>query len=345
MKAKAQIIIAAVVCVAAMAANAQDWTRNFRIGMQLGLNITADFNTSGSMSLSSKNPGPTGPAGATANHEYDDGYIRVDDTGNAQGRTANWGYRNASQFDSESGTLSFHNANSISGATAGARSVDDNPYIGFEAAYGGTIMQLGRHSRLGWEAGFSYMPVGIKDRRPLSGDITVGVQTVTPGITIPDPGYQGTATSAGTPTIPSDPNAGTPITAPGTVTGTRQLDLTLYTLRLGPTFYWHFARRWGLSASAGPAVSIANGDYRYNEFVDVPGVFSGPVDGKFGKTDFLYGGYVNAIALFRLEPGGDLFAGVQFMPLTSTTFSHNGRSAKLDASGAIYFTAGVNWPF
>jgi hypothetical protein len=88
-----------------------------------------------------------------------------------------------------------------------------------------------------------------------------------------------------------------------------------------------------------------DGDYRFNEIATLPGVLSVPVSGKFGKTDFLYGGYVNALALFRLEPGGDLFAGVQFMPLTGTTFSRGGRSARLDPSGAFYITAGVNWPF
>ena len=324
-------ILASVTVLIAVSGYGQDWTRNFRIGLDVGLNLKADFKTSGNLTLEHGGPG-----------QFDDGFVGVDDTGNAQGFTSNWGYQNAGQVSGN--TLTFHKASAFDSGGVSTFRKDDTPYIGFEAAYGGTIKKWG-FTRLGWEAGFGFMPVSMKDRRPLSGTLTFDTFEVS-GITFPDAPYPGSFTSAGSPTVQANPTPGAPLTGPGTLNGTRELDLTMYTLRLGPTFYWHFARRWGLNASLGPAVSIATGDYKYDEQATLTGTsITGHVVGKFGKTDVLYGGYVNAIVLFRLENQGDLFAGVQFMPLTGTTFSKGGREAKLDASAGIHFMAGVSWPF
>jgi hypothetical protein len=100
----------------------------------------------------------------------------------------------------------------------------------------------------------------------------------------------------------------------------------------------------GVSASAGGVVGLVTGDYRYDEMASFA---SGAVhnSGKFGKTEPTYGGYINALALFHLEEHADLFAGVQFMPLTDVTFRQSGREAKLDMGSGFYFTAGINWPF
>ena len=53
-----------------------DWTRHFRIGAMVGMNIKANFKTKGTFNISGNNP---------AKVIYDDGYVRVDDTGNAGG--------------------------------------------------------------------------------------------------------------------------------------------------------------------------------------------------------------------------------------------------------------------
>src|SRR6185312_14826186 len=63
-----------------------DWTRHFRIGALAGLNIKADFKTTGTFAAASGTPGV-----------YDDGYVLTDSTGNSGGLTGNWGYQNASQ--------------------------------------------------------------------------------------------------------------------------------------------------------------------------------------------------------------------------------------------------------
>jgi hypothetical protein len=116
-------------------------------------------------------------------------------------------------------------------------------------------------------------------------------------------------------------------------------------MRLGPTLYWDLGRRWGVSASAGPAVGLVSGDYRFDETGQLGNGETAHNTGKFGKTDVVFGGYANGLALFRLEKGGDLFAGVQFMSMTGSTFSNGGREAKLNLGSSIAFTFGINWPF
>ena len=119
----------------------------------------------------------------------------------------------------------------------------------------------------------------------------------------------------------------------------------LYSFRLGPTLYWKLHRLWAVDVSAGPVIGILTGDYKFDEtgLLDSGGTTHNT--GKFGKTDAVYGGYANALLLYHLEQNGDLFAGVQFMSLSGTTFQGTGRRADLNLGAGFQFTAGINWPF
>src|SRR5688572_565494 len=95
----------------ALAANAhaQEWTKHFRIGMSLGMNIKTDFSSSGTFPVSGTAVGAATPG---QNHTYDDGFVRLDDTGNAvpfdsttgNGVTSNFGYRNSAQYNAAAET-------------------------------------------------------------------------------------------------------------------------------------------------------------------------------------------------------------------------------------------------
>jgi hypothetical protein len=336
------LLSASFALLACGAEGQENWTRNFRVGLLLGVNVSADFNTGGQFGLGSQAGDPTIPK---TNHEYDDGYVRVDDTGNARNLTGYWGYENPSQFANN--TLTFHKAESVDITSASSSGKDDSPYFGLDVAYGGTLRQSGR-MRFGWEAGFGFLPISIKDSRPLfatsMGTIhTYPTETPDGPIIPPTAPYHGGSSGEGEPLI-SDTGTAQADTSSGPLTGTRTLDVHLFTLRGGPTFYWHLHPRWAVSASAGGAVGLVTGDYRFDETVSF-GTSSTHVSGKFGKTEFTYGGYVSALALFHLQPDADLFVGAQFMPMTEVTFKQGGREARLDLGTGLYFTAGINWPF
>jgi len=222
--------------------------------------------------------------------------------------------------------------------------LDDSPYIGLEAAYGGTFRQYQR-MRVGWEAAFGYLPIDIKDSRTTSGTFTRTVHQFPTGDIIPPIApYQGGSSGAGEPLISDTGTSLADDVATGTITGSNELDVDLFTLRFGPTFYWQLHPRWAVSASAGGVVGLVSGDYKFNAMAVLP---TGTThdSGKIGETEFTYGGYINALALFRVEEHADIFAGVQFMPMSDVKFRESGREAKLNLGGGLYFTAGINWPF
>ncbi len=311
-----------------------DWTRHFRIGAMVGLNISANFNVKNAITFSGKN---------AANGIYDDGYVRTDNTGNAGGVTSNWGYDNLSQVVGS--TLQMHSAKSFSPDPTGGTSSEsgDSAFAGFDMAYGGNLWDWGR-ARIGWELGFGLLPINIKDNLSLNGTLTQNVYSFDiPSSTthLPPPGYQGGPN--GGPWLGSNGTQLADYTPPGTVnlTGTRTLDVMLYTFRLGPSVYWDLNQYLGLSVGAGPAVGIVSGSLQYNETIATTR-YTGQID----ATDLVYGGYVNATLMYHVpKENGDLYVGVQYMSLGNATISGGGREGRLNLGGQVYITAGINWPF
>jgi hypothetical protein len=318
---------------------ADDWWRHFRVGMQLGLNISAEFTQSGQSGVSGNNPGPAGVSGA--NHFYDDGYVRVDDTGNAAGFTSFWGYESAGQHNAGAQTLTFHSARSF--AQSGKSTVDE-AFVGFDLAYGWNLgPMLG--GQFGWDLGFGLLPINAEDDRALA---TTARRTVhqfnTGGILLPDPPYNGGSSGVG-PTIRDVATALPDDVVAGTITGTRELDVNLYSLRLGPTLQWQLAGRLAFQLSAGGAVGLVDGAYRFNETLRLTDGSTAVNRGSKDTTEVVYGGYASALLLWRAVTGADIYVGAQFMTLGNTKVSTGGREAELRLSSGIYVLAGINWPF
>jgi hypothetical protein len=313
-----------------------DWTRHFRVGAAVGLNISASFNEHGLFNLSGNN---------VANGIYDDGYVREDQTGNAGGYTSYWGYNNASQYNAAAQTLSMHSTTSYS--TTGGSKDDGSPFLGFDMAYGDNLWYW-RHIRIGWELGFDLLPITITDNQPMSAMVSQSIYTFnTGGIVVPSAPYQGGPGGQG-PLLP-----GTPALSPGqtfsagTVTGTRKLDVMLYSVKLGPSFYWDWSDHLGMSLGAGPAVGVVSVDYNYDEIVTTASSSAHNVGG-FGTTDVVFGGYVSAMLMYHFQDNGrnaDIFVGAQYMPMGDATISDSGREGCLNLGGQAYVCIGMNWPF
>ena len=318
-----------------------DWTRHFRLGMQIGLNLRADFSMSGQFPISGSQPGATGVSGV--NHFYDDGYVRVDRTGNAQGYTSFWGYQNASQYNPATQTLTMHSATSFTYG-GGSTSGNDQPYLGLDLAYGGDISNWGP-TKIGWEFGFGLLPIDIQDSQPLTASFSQVSQTFkTIGLVVPTAPYNGGPSGLG-PTIQDVATAGPSQTIPGTISGTRSLEVMLYNFRLGPTLYWPFHSRFALQAGGGFALGLVSGDYKFSESAVFADGSRANNSGQIGGTELAYGGYVGATLLYHLQKHADLYLGAQFMPLGNTTINGQGRQARLDLGSGVYISAGLNWPF
>ena len=317
-----------------------DWTRNFRLGALMAYGIDARFAQTGTFGVSGSATGATGVHGV--NHLYDDGYVRVDDTGNAQGVTSYWGYQNSSQYDPATHKLTFHSAQNYSLDDRTTQS--DSFYAGLDLAYGGHITDWSS-TRIGWEFGFGWLPISIRDQRPLTASfIRQAHQFDTGSILLPQAPYNGASGGLG-PVIPDLATALPDTISTGTITGTRRLEVTLYNFRLGPTFYWPIAERWAWSASGGFSLGMLDGEYRHDEAIHFADGSIAYSSGRAGKTDFLYGGYVNAMLYFHTDENADVYLGVQYAPLGNSRFGTGGREAELRLDGTLYFMAGFHWPF
>lgn len=309
-----------------------DWTRNFRVGALVGLNIGASFNMKGPFNVSKKQPGV-----------YDDGYVRVDQTGNAQGYTSNWGYNNASQYDGNH-TLLMHSGTSFTPTGPTSSSKSDEVFVGFDLAYGGNIYRW-NSTRLGWELGFGLLPIKITDNQPIKGNLNSSVFSFdTGGIVMPTGPYNGGPSGIG-PTIHDHATQLADESASATITGSRTLDVNLYLVRLGPTLFWDVNRYVGLEVGVGPALGIVSGNLKFDETITTDEGGTTHNRGQIGATELTFGGYVNSTLTLHMVKNGDFYLGVQFIPMNSTTISGGGREARLNLGGQVYLSAGVNWPF
>lgn len=307
-----------------------DWTRHLRVGALVGFNLSANFSMNGTFGVSGNNP---------AQGIFDDGYVRVDNTGDVGGGTTYWGYDNASQLNGT--TLAMHAATSFS-ANSSAKE-DGGTFPGFELAYGDNLFYW-KHARVGWEAGFGLLPIQITDNSPMSAAVEQSTYSYNVGnVVIPQAPYFGNPTGSSV-VIPDTASATNQTLTAGTVTGTHTLNVMLYTLRLGPTFYWDLSDKVGTSLGAGPAVGLVSGNYKYDEVITANGA-SANNSGKIGGTDFVYGGYVNAMVMYHAVEHGDIYAGIQFMPMSNATIGGGGREGRLNLGGQVYFSVGINWPF
>lgn len=315
---------------------ADDWTRHFRIGALVGLGISADFKTKGTFYISGNDP---------AKGIYDDGYVRPDGQTASDGYTGYWGYNNASQYDAAAHTLTMHASSSFS--AAGSSSESGGPFPGFELAYGDNYWYW-KHARVGWELGFGLLPISISDSRPMSGSANQTTYTFDTGnMVVPGAPYKGSASGPG-PIIQQQPSGqNTEQLQNQTITGSRTLNVNLYTIRLGPSFYWDISDKVGMSLGAGPAIGVVSGSYSYNEIITTDGV-SSHNHGKMNATDVVYGGYVNGAVMYHIndnDKNADIFISAQYMPMSDATISGGGREGQLNLGGQVYVSAGISWPF
>lgn len=360
-------LVSGTAMLVATTANAQGWeqtlssyfgsakmdedveSRHFRIGGVVSMNVQAKFSMAGSFRISGNNPGATGLSGV--DHVYDDGYVLVDASGNFGNETWNWGYQSTNQYNSTLERLYFNATDSFT--TAGIANETGDAQLGLEAVYGGHLLRWG-DALVGLEFGFTYLPIEITDKQSLavSANRTVHSYAVprerilglqgTPGTD--DWVYRGGFDGPG-PYISDVAQAEPGSTIPGTLTGERTLDVTVYNFRLGPTVQWQVHPRAAVALSVGGSVGFISGDLNYNEVLVLNDGSRVTNRGGSGGTEMIYGGYVSGLLKYRVEKNGDIYLGAQWTPMTDATFNSGGRAAELNLSGALHVTFGFNWSF
>lgn len=308
--------------------NADRPLNRFGLSYRAGFNISAKFKNIGGFPAQS-NPGA---AIAGINHNYDDGYNRVDSSGNTSDKTWYWGYERASQIAMRPGA-DFLMLSSTSGSGS-TREADDDVQHGGELSY---QRELGKIGRVYWgvEAAFNYSSVEFEDDSAAS--LTRITDSYSLGTVVPpQPPYHGSFQGPG-PVISDIPiRSITQITLPGN----RNFEADIYGFRLGPYVEWPLAERWSFLFSGGLALASINSDFSFSEQV-------GAVTqrGSGSHSDWNFGGYVNANIIYNITDAVDVFTGVQFQHLGDYDHEVGGRKAEIDLGQSIFAVVGVGFSF
>ncbi len=322
--------------VAPFALHAENYSGNanrFSFGPRFGMNFKAAFGNNPNNPVS--NPGP---ATGGVDHNYDDGYVRRDVSGNAGGVTSNWGYENASQVVGN--TLQFHSVQSGSAFASDQKATDD-PQYGLEIIYQRVLGDFCESAHWGLELGFGYTDIELGGRRSGGGATVLTDSYSLNGVMPPGPGYNGTFNGPGA--LIGD----TPTRTMGSAfTSSRQkLSGSVFAFRGGPFAEWYITPEFSFAASVGLTLAPSQIDYDFTDTSTFAAGGSSVVTGHSSSTELLYGPYVSAMLRYDFNDNWGIYAGVQFQSLNDLKQSIGSRTAELEQSATLYGTLGVSYRF
>lgn len=300
-------------------------------GPQFGLNLSTSFQHFGNSAA--------GPAtGGGLNRTYDDGFVRLDSSGNGGGLTWNWGYQNASQVSGS--TLTMHSEASAARNFSGQ---NDDPHGGIDLAFGHRFGEA-PGGEWGWQGAFDYTFVSVHNNSSLAGAATLISDAYDLGVVIaPTAPYSGSFNGPG-PLLGDSPTRTTTLDTL-LITGQRALDANVYAFRTGPYYEFHFGKHWSGRLGGGLALGVADMDFSYSETRTFA---SGPVLNQTGSGSELAvqaGGYLEAKVLYALNDRMSLFGGAQWEYLGTFSQTAGRTQAQLDMSSAVNVVCGVQWKF
>lgn len=314
----------------------------FGISYRAGFNISAKFKNLGGFN-SLNNPGPA--TGGAAERFYDDGYNRVDGSGNAGNLTTFWGYENASQYNPADGGSITMNSTSASGQ-ATSKNQEDDPQHGAEITFNRQLGRLGE-AKWGVEAAVNFTDITIRDNATLFGD-AVRTSDTFPlnGVVPPTPPYHATFDQQSGPVLGSVPfRTVTRIPNGAVIAGNRNFDAELYGMRLGPYLEIPLSQKVSLSFSGGLSLIWIHSDFAYEETVTLAGGVPRSGSGRGSNQDLLPGGYLGGNLLFWLNDTVNLSAGAQYQAAGTYSHKENGKKAQLDLGQSVFLTAGLGFSF
>jgi hypothetical protein len=319
---------------------------------RIGLNITADFRKLGGFAALTD---PGADTGSAVNRNYDNGYNRVDNTGNDHepgfpNTTWNWGFQGGSSVQGNSIVLQ----SASSPSTGISKDNDDGVNHGFEVAY---LRELYREEkwRAGLEGAFGFTTLNIRDTRVIHNEVNLitdtfnvpgGVEAI-PGYPFgPNDSYSGSFNGPG-PLIGSSLDGGqrvrSTVTQGATITGRRELEASIYLFRVGPYVEVPLTEKLSLFLDGGLNMAIGDTRFSYTETVAYTDGVRATRSAKGSQTDFLVGGYAGAGFDYAFNEHWGALVGAQFQTAGRSINNQGGKEAVLDMGQTIVVTVGVSY--
>lgn len=330
------------------APTAGGFLNGWSLAPSVGLNIRTTFKSLGGFTTQTA----VGAAIGGVDHNYDDGFNRVDSRAIPDGLTRNWGFSNASQTPGDGTVLRMNSSSSAADLTSQSGS-DYKP--GLEVRYRRQIGVL-ENLRWGIEGVFSWHDLSAEESHSLAGTVTRITDTYSlNGFPAAVP-FTGNADDPG-PLI-SDIPARTSAVIPGgaVVTGQSKLDAALFAIKLGPQVEWRPspASRWGLTLNAGLAAAIVNSEFTFSESVTIPsmgpglqpGVSATQTRAGSGSTaEVLLGGYAGLSASYKFTDRLSLIGAGQYQNLGTFSQTVAGKKAEIELGNTILLSLGLRYSF
>jgi hypothetical protein len=322
----------------------------FGVSYRAGFNVTAQFKNVGNIKGPSAGRDPGPDTGGGVDRFYDDGYNRVDISGNKDGLTWFWGHKNAPGQVPGNDTIVMH---STTASPITSKTYDSDPEHGFELTYNRELGR-GKNGKWSWglEGAFGWTDIEIRDQRRLAGGVETisdafGLEGVDPNgqpTSAEYPGHEGDYEGPNT-LIEDNPTRSYSSSPNGSrVSGVREFDADLFSFRLGPYVDVPLDKKWTLSFSAGLAVGVIDGVFHFDQKVTT-GIVTHQV-GTGSKTDVLWGGYASATVRYAIDEHWGVFASGQYVGLTDLyTASARGQKVELDLQRTALFALGVSYSF
>lgn len=311
----------------------------FRASAQFLFNISARFYHQPTMS----NPGD--PTLSGIDRIYDNGYVRVDDSGNAGGMTWNWGF-----YDNSSVVGTSLQLKSVSSPADGtSQKKEDNPQYGFEIGYGRVLHTFNsgtRGIRLGIDGAFGVGFLNIKNNTTISGRVSGVMDTYDlSGLPIiPFAPYYGSSPVPGGPVpllISDRPVTRTPIDIPATATEYGKIDGTLYGFKLGPFVEFPLSDKVNLQVRGGFASILADSEFSFRETVSTGATRTGSID----KDKWLFGGYAEAQISVDLSKHWQWFLSGGYQNVGDYSLGVGGKSVNVKMDGIFSLMTGFSFTF
>lgn len=322
---------------------------HFGVSLPVWLNAKAKFTAA-----RATNPGPLG--GGVGERFYDDGYSRVDSSGNAPAvlggppSTSFFGYASAAQVDNLPGTdtLSLH-AIQLNGGDY-TRNLSNQPQFPGVDLFYRYDWQAGAKWRLSWELGAAYNCFHWEQNGAPGSTVNLLTDVFALGGVNLAPGaapYNGPFTALpGSPVIGSTPGR-TQGTAAAAVTGVRKLEFHAFQMRVGPALDWVPDDQWTVGVQGGLALGVGWSQLAFAERITVaaPNIAAISQSGRSDDTH-AWAGWFSAVRIGRkLNEHWD--AHVEVRHTWQEALRHNGptRSGEINLTDGIGVGAGVSYRF
>jgi hypothetical protein len=319
--------------------SAAEWASSknrFNLNTHIGFNIEANFERLGGVSGSN-----VGSELRGTDHFYDDGFNRVDATGNAGGATQFWGYDSASQVVGESLVMSSYSAT----GTGRIEAVTDAPHWGAELTY---ARELGWNSSYWWgvEIGWSWTDLSIREQSTMQGDATVLRDAYAlNGMVPPAAPYAGTFGGAGPRLSDAPERTLQTLSGAAQTTGKYELDGSMYVMRVGLIYETPFSSWLSLQFGGGVAGGYVDSTFSFEETTNLAGSRQSVVRGSDQSDDFVGGAYAHGGLAFHFHEDFMASVGLQYNYLGTFSQEAAGRKAELDFSSALYLSIGLGVKF